>query len=318
MSQTFFDELDISVPDYNLGVGSASHTRQVADMMLSMEDILLKEKPDLVIVRGDTNSTLAGALVTSKLNIPFVHIEAGERSFNRGMPEEINRLVADRLADVHFCVSEAARLNLAAEGIRDSVHWVGDVMLDALLYARPIARAKSHIIDELELEPQHYVLATIHRAMNTDRPERLAQIMTAFNQVSETIVLPVHPRTRKVLGDLDLHLEDHIHLMEPVGYFDMLVLEEKARLIATDSGGVQRESYYMEIPCLTLRDESEWGATIQTGWNRLVGADTRLILENWFNFKRPAEHPPIYGTGSAAKDIAGIINKVFMHEVKQP
>jgi len=308
MSQAFFDELDIPVPDYNLGAGSGSQAQQTAEMMVSLEEVLLKERPDFVIMRGDTNSSLAAALVTSKLNIPFAHIEAGERSFNRLMSEEINRLIADRLASLHFCVSKTAVNNLAVEGITDSVHWVGDVMLDALLYAQPIARAKSHILDRLQIEPQHYALSTIHRAANTDDPERLRQIITALNQVSETVILPVHPRTEKALSSLNIHLENHIRIIEPVGYFDMLTLEENARLIATDSGGVQREAYYMGIPCLTLRDETEWGATIETGWNKLVGADKDTILDNWFSFASPTEHPPIYGTGNAANCIAVILN----------
>lgn len=314
MSQTFFDELDIPVPDYNLEVGSASQTRQVAEIMLGMEAVLIKEQPDLVIVRGDTNSTLGAALVASKMNFPLAHIEAGERSFNRSMPEEINRLVADRLADLHFCVSQAAVQNLAAEGLTNSVHWVGDVMLDALLAAQPLARAKSKILADLHLEPKNYALATLHRAMNTDQPERLRQIVAAFNQVAETVILPVHPRTRKALANLDLHLADHLHLIEPVGYFEMLTLEENARLIATDSGGVQREAYYLGIPCLTLRDESEWGATITTGWNKLVGADQQAILENWFNFQPPTEHPPIYGAGTAAQHLTEIITATFLQK----
>ena len=308
MSQAFFDELDIPVPDYNLGVGSASQAQQTAEIMVSLEEVLLKEKPDFVIMRGDTNSSLAAALVTSKLNIPFAHIEAGERSFNRGMSEEINRLIADRLASLHFCVSRTAVNNLAVEGITDSVHWVGDVMLDALRYAQPIARAKSDILEQLRIEPQHYALVTIHRAANTDEPERLKQIVTALNQVSETIILPVHPRTQKALSNMDVYLENHIRVIEPVGYFDMLTLEENARLIATDSGGVQREAYYMGVPCLTLRDETEWGATIETGWNKLVGADKNMILDNWFNFVPPTGHPPIYGAGNAASCIAVILN----------
>jgi UDP-GlcNAc3NAcA epimerase len=308
MSQAFFDELDIPVPDYNLGVGSASQAQQTAEIMVSLEEVLLKEKPDFVIMRGDTNSSLAAALVTTKLNIPFAHIEAGERSFNRGMSEEINRLIADRLANLHFCVSRTAVNNLAVEGITDSVHWVGDVMLDALLYARPIAQAKSSILEQLRIEPQHYALVTIHRAANVDDPERLKQIITALNQVSETVILPVHPRTQKTLSNLNMYLEDHIRIIEPVGYFDMLTLEENARLIATDSGGVQREAYYMNIPCLTLRDETEWGATIETGWNKLVGADKKMILDNWFNFVPPTEHSPIYGSGNAADCIAVILN----------
>ena len=308
MYQKFFDELDIPTPDYNLNSGSGSQNQQVVKIMLGMEEVVLKEKPDLVIVRGDTNSTLASALVTSKLNIPFAHIEAGERSFNRRMPEEINRLVVDCLADLHLCASQAAEKNLAAEGIKDSVHWVGDVMLDALLFSLPVARARSNILEKLHISPQHYGLATIHRAMNTDEPQRLRKILDAFNLVSETIILPIHPRTRKVLSKINVNLENHIHIIEPVGYFDMLVLEENARLIATDSGGVQREAYYLGIPCLTLRGETEWVATIETGWNKLVGADQKLIQNNWFSFIPPADHPPIYGDGTAAQHIAKLIN----------
>jgi UDP-N-acetylglucosamine 2-epimerase len=208
-------------------------------------------------------------------------------------------------------VSQEAEQNLAAEGITDCVHWVGDVMLDALLYSQPIAHARSGILEKLRIEPQHYGLVTIHRAMNTDEPERLRQIMAALDQVSEIIILPIHPRTRKALSNIKVHLESHIHIIEPVGYFDMLILEENARLIATDSGGVQREAYYMGVPCLTLREESEWEATIKTGWNKLVGADQKLILDNWFNFMPPTEHPPIYGVGTAAQSIAIIINEVI-------
>jgi UDP-GlcNAc3NAcA epimerase len=308
MSQTFFDELDIPVPNYNLEVGSGSQSRQTAEIMVRLEEVFLKEKPDFAVIRGDTNSTLAATIVTSKLNVPFAHIEAGERSFNRSMPEEINRLVADRLANLHFCVSQVGRQNLFIEGIVDSVHWVGDVMLDALLYARPIARAKSRILAQLGLESKKFSLVTIHRAMNTDNPERLRQIISALNQVSEVVILPVHPRTRKTLTNINVHLEDHVRIVEPVGYFDMLTLEENARLIATDSGGVQREAYYMEIPCLTLRDETEWSATIETGWNKLVGADQKLILDNWFNFVPPVEHPAIYGIGNAGQRIAEVLN----------
>lgn len=308
MSQAFFDELDIPVPDYNLGAGSATQAQQTAEIMVGLEKVLLEEKPDFVIMRGDTNSSLAAALVASKLNIPFAHVEAGERSFNRTMPEETNRLVADRLANIHFCVSQVAEHNLSAEGITESVYWVGDVMLDALLYARPIARAKSKILEKLQIEPHNYSLVTIHRAANTDDPKRLKQIVEALNQVSETVILPVHPRTQKVLSGLHVHFEDNIRIIEPVGYFDMLVLEENARLIATDSGGVQREAYYLEIPCLTLRDETEWIGTVETGWNKLTGADQNLILENWFDFVPPTDHPSIYGVGNAAQRIVDVLN----------
>jgi len=310
MSQAFFDELDIPVPDYNLGVGSASQARQTADILVGLEEVLLQEMPDLVLMRGDTNSSLAASLAASKLKIPFAHIEAGERSFNRGMSEELNRLVSDRLADLHFCVSAAAVHNLASEGIRDSVHLVGDVMLDALLYARPIARAKSKILERLQVGVREYALVTIHRAENTDNPERLRQIVGALNQVSETVILPVHPRTQKALSYIGVQFAEHVRVIEPVGYLDMLTLEENARLIATDSGGVQREAYYLGIPCLTLRDETEWIETVQVGWNKLVGADVGLILDSWFNFVPSSEHPSIYGDGTAAQRIAGVINNI--------
>lgn len=310
MSQQFFDELEIPSPHYNLGVGSASQARQTAEIMVSMEDVLLKEKPDYVIVRGDTNSTIAAALVAAKLSVPFAHIEAGERSFNRHMPEEINRLVVDGLADRHFCVSQAAVQHLKAEGINGSVVQVGDVMLDALRFVLPLARSKSDILQRLDIQPEKYSLVTIHRPANTDDPLRLSSILSALNQTDETVILPVHPRTRKALEALELQLGDSLHIIDPVGYFDMLVLEENARLIATDSGGVQREAYYMSVPCLTLRDETEWTATVETGWNKLVGADAKMIAENWFSFVPPTEHPYIYGDGTAALRIAGILNEV--------
>ena len=314
MSQTFFDELEIPAPDYNLGVGSGSHAHQTAEIMTKLEEVILREKPDLVIVRGDTNSTIASALVASKLTIPIAHIEAGERSFNRAMPEEINRLVADRLANFHFCVSRAAVDNLTGEGISDTVYQVGDVMLDALIFARPLAKTRSKILNRLNIEPQKYSLVTIHRSANTDDPVRLNQIFSALSQVSETVILPLHPRTAKVVATLNLHMEKHIQIIEPVGYFDMLSLEENARMIATDSGGVQREAYYLSVPCLTLRDETEWVATIQTGWNILVGADEKRILNAWFNIKPPSEHPDIYGNGNAAHRIVEMINGILEPE----
>ncbi|MFN2302425.1 MAG: non-hydrolyzing UDP-N-acetylglucosamine 2-epimerase [Anaerolineales bacterium] len=308
MSEAFFDELDIPVPDYNLGVGSATQAQQTAEIMVGLEKVLLEEKPDFIVMRGDTNSSLAAALTASKLNIPFAHVEAGERSFNRTMPEEINRLVADRLANLHFCVSQAAERNLSAEGLTGSVYWVGDVMLDALLYVRPFAREKSKILEKLQTEPRNYSLVTIHRAANTDDPKRLEQIVAALNQVSEIVILPMHPRTQKALSGLHLHFEDNVRIIDPVGYFDMLVLEENARLIATDSGGVQREAYYLKIPCLTLRDETEWMGTVEAGWNKLTGADQNLILENWFGFIPPNDHPSIYGVGNAAQRIVDVLD----------
>jgi UDP-GlcNAc3NAcA epimerase len=307
MSQTFFDELNIPAPDYNLEVKSGSHGWQTAKILIELEGVLLKEQPDLVIVRGDTNSTLSGALAASKLHIPTAHIEAGERSFDRRMPEEINRLMTDCVADVHFCASRTAVNRLAAEGITGSVHWVGDVMLDALLQNRPIARRNSDILARLDLQPQTYALVTVHRAGNTDNPARLQQIVTALNSVPETVVFPAHPRTSKMLTQLDIHFASRVRLIEPVSYFDMMVLEENARLIATDSGGVQREAYFLGTPCLTLRDETEWVETVEVGWNKLVGVDPERVVDAWFNFAPPVERPPIFGDGMAAQRIAQIL-----------
>ena len=309
MSQTFFDELGVFAPDYNLEVGSGRHGQQTAEILVRMEEVLLQEQPDLVIVRGDTNSTLAGALAASKLQIPTAHIEAGERSFDRRMPEEINRLVSDCVADIHFCASRAAVQRLAAEGISGAVHWVGDVMLDAMLQNRMIASDKSRVLERLELRPGEYALVTVHRAANTDDPLRLQNIVEALNGVSETVVFPVHPRTRKALDRLQTRFEPHLRLIEPVGYFDMMVLEDNARLIATDSGGVQREAYFLGIPCLTLRDETEWVETVEAGWNKLVGTEPEHIHEQWFSFSPPADRPPIFGDGAAARRIARVLTK---------
>jgi UDP-N-acetylglucosamine 2-epimerase len=304
MSQTFFDELSIPAPDYNLEVGSGGQAQQTAEIMVRLEKVLLDERPDLVIVRGDTNSTLAGALAASKLHIPTAHIEAGERSFDRRMPEEINRLVADRLADRHLCVSQTAVRNLAAEGITSSTRWVGDVMLDAMLTNRSMARRKSNVLERLGLKPKGYALVTVHRAANTDEASRLESILAALNRAPEPVIFPVHPRTRKAIERLGLELAAHVRLTEPVGYFDMMVLEENARLIATDSGGVQREAYFLGVPCLTLRDETEWRETVAAGWNRLVGVEPEEVLAAWTTFAPPAEQPPIFGDGTAGERIA--------------
>jgi len=300
MSQTFFDELGIPAPDYNLEVGSGSHAGQTAEILVRFEELLLKEKPDCVIVRGDTNSTLAGALAASKLHIPTVHIEAGERSFDRRMPEEINRLVADKLASAFFCVSQTAVKQLVDEGITKDVYWVGDVMLDANLANRPIAREKSTVLSTLGLDPASYGLVTVHRAANTDDPQRLG----------EMVVFPVHPRTRGALAKLDVQFGDNVRLIEPVGYFDMMMLEENARIIATDSGGVQREAYFMQKPCITLRDETEWTETVTVGWNKLVGVDVDTIVSTWKNFTPPSEQPPIFGDGKAGEKIADILSNM--------
>jgi UDP-N-acetylglucosamine 2-epimerase len=304
MSQTFFDELGIPAPDYNLEIGSGVQGKQTGEMLARMEEVLLKARPDLVIVRGDTNSTLAGALAAVKLHIPLAHVEAGERSFDRRMPEEINRIVTDSVSDYFFCVSQTATRQLAAEGIADGVHWVGDVMLDANLHNRPIARRNSEVMGRLGLQPGAYALVTVHRAANTDDPARLRNIVAALNRAPETVIFPVHPRTRKALEALGVAFAAPVRLIEPLGYFDMMVLEENARLIATDSGGVQREAYFFGKPCLTLRDETEWTETVEAGWNVLTGNDPERIAELWRSFAPPAVQPPIFGDGTAAQKIA--------------
>lgn len=308
MSQTFFDELGIPAPDYNLEVGSGSHARQTAEILIRLEEVLLSANPDWVIVRGDTNSTLAGALCASKLHIPVAHIEAGERSYDRRMPEEINRLVADQLSSLFFCVSQTAVCRLAQEGISAHVHWVGDVMYDAILANRPLAMQKSKILDRLNLLPARYSLVTVHRAANTDDPQRLSKIVQALNQVGETVVFPVHPRTQGALQRLGARFADHVKLIEPVGYYDMMMLEMNARIIATDSGGVQREAYFLQKPCLTLRDETEWTETVEAGWNRLVGVEPETILQAWWDMSVPSQQPPIFGDGCAAEKIAAIFD----------
>lgn len=311
MSQAFFDEIGLPSPDYNLEVGSGSHARQTADILAKLEEVLLIEKPDWVVIRGDTNSTLAGAIAASKLNIPVAHIEAGERSFDKRMPEEINRLASDRLSDLHFCVSRAAVDHLIKEGISNSAHWVGDVMYDALLANLPIAREKSKILSTLGLQKKSYVLVTVHRAANTDDAMRLRNIVETLNNAPEPVVFPAHPRTVAALKRFDLNFSDNVRMIDPVGYFDMVVLEENARMIATDSGGVQREAYFMSIPCLTLRDETEWLETVQVGWNKLVGVEKEQVLSVWKDFAPPNEHPPIFGNGTASNKIASIISTSF-------
>lgn len=308
MSQTFFDELGIKAPDYNLEVGSASHASQTAEILIRLNDVLLLEKPDLVIVRGDTNSTLAGALAASKLHIPVAHIEAGERSFDRRMPEEVNRVVTDSISDLFFCASQTAVQHLAVEGHQEQVHLVGDVMVDSIYQNIPIARRNSQVLTRLSLEPGSYALVTIHRAANTDDPGRLTKIVQALNDAPERIVFPVHPRTQAALKRIGAQFKQHVMQIEPVGYFDMMLLEENARLIATDSGGVQREAYIHRIPCLTLRAETEWVETVAAGWNLLVDVEPEQVIQAWRTFAPSGEHPAIFGDGKAAEHIVQILD----------
>jgi UDP-GlcNAc3NAcA epimerase len=301
MSGIFFDGLEIPPADLNLGVGSGSHGSQTGAMLKGIEDVLLHERPDWLLIYGDTNSTLAGALAASKLSVPVAHVEAGLRSFNRGMPEEINRVVADHLSTLLLCPSDTAVKNLATEGISRNVHLVGDVMLDVLNWARQrFETTPPEILDRLGLKERSYVLATVHRSENTDDPARLSGIMKAFNALDEPVIFPVHPRTRRVIIEAGWQPESHVQMVDPVGYLDMVALAGAARLVLTDSGGLQKEAYWLGVPCLTLRDETEWVETVETGWNTLVGSDSEKIIQTVGSFTPAESHPPLYGDGCVA------------------
>jgi UDP-GlcNAc3NAcA epimerase len=305
MSAIFFEELELPPPDYNLGIGSGSHGAQTGAMLAGVEEILSNEKPDWVLVYGDTNSTIAGALAAAKLHQRVAHVEAGLRSFNRAMPEEINRVLTDHISNLLFCPSQTAVDNLAAEGITVAVHLVGDVMADVLQQTVERARVSS-ILRRLELKEQGYLIATIHRAENTEDLVRLRNILSAFNQIEETIVFPIHPRTRKALARLNgsVTLTDRLRLIEPVGYLDLMRLAQSARLILTDSGGLQKEAYWLGVPCVTLRDETEWVETVQAGWNVVTGARTDAIVQAVSSFQPAGTRPALYGNGTSAAQIA--------------
>jgi UDP-N-acetylglucosamine 2-epimerase len=308
MSAIFFRELGIPEPDYHLGVGSGLHGAQTGEMLARIESTLLVERPDWVLIYGDTNSTLAAALAAAKLRIPVAHVEAGLRSFNRVMPEEVNRVVADHLSDLLFCPSQFAVEQLAVEGITRGAHLVGDVMADALLDAVARAQDQSTVLSRFGLSPGHYLLVTVHRAENTDDPARLRSIFAALEAVGESIVFPAHPRTRAAVQRLeDLHWPKHVRLIEPLGYLDMVRLARSARMILTDSGGLQKEAYWLGVPCITLRDETEWVETVQSGWNVLTGAETQPIMRAVREFQPPQERPELYGDGQAAGRVAELI-----------
>lgn len=310
MSQSFFEQLGLPTPEHSLGIGSGPHGWQTGRMLERLEAVLTSEQPDLVVVRGDTNSTLAGALAATKLGVPLVHIEAGERSYVRSEPEEVNRLVADRLADLHLCASRTAMKRLAAEGIVETVHWVGDVMLDALRLATPVVDEQSEILAQLGLRPGGYALVTIHRAANTDDPFRLATLVRALNEINDTIVFPVHPRCRAALDAAGLTLGSHIKALPPLPYLDMLALVRSARLVATDSGGIQREAYCLGVRCLTLREATEWVETLDGGWNTLVGVDADRILACWWAQTPTSNQAPIFGDGQAAFRIVSLLEQM--------
>jgi len=311
MSEIFFEQLGIPVPEYHLGVGSGSHGFQTGTMLARVEEVLFSEKPDWILVYGDTNSTLAGALAAAKMQIPVAHVEAGLRSYNRAMPEEINRVVADNLSTILLCPSQTAIDNLAAEGITQGVHLVGDVMADALAYAVSTAKNRSTILSNLGLAEKDFLLATVHRAENTDDPRRLRNIVRAFNELDEQIIFPLHPRTKKALEFLGDKFRSHIKLIEPLGYLDMVMLEMAARMILTDSGGIQKEAYWLSVPCITLRDETEWVETIECGWNMLTGADSEQIVEAVNSFVPSDNRSTLYGDGRTSQRIVALLERAI-------
>jgi len=328
MDKVFFDELKLPKPDYHLGVGSGSHARQTAMMLERIEPILEREKPEVVLVYGDTNSTLSGALAAAKLNIPVAHVEAGLRSYNRTMSEETNRLLTDHLSTFLFCPTYQAVQNLLKEGIRNGrtkvVKKVGDVMYDSVLFYSKIAGKRSDIFEKLnlftpnsELKTPNYYLATLHRAENTDNPKRLKSILKALNEIGKDVpvVLPLHPRAKKMMKAYHLFPEtQRIKLIDPVSYLDMLKLEKNAKIILTDSGGVQKEAYWFGVPCFTLRDETEWVETIRSGWNILVGSETKRIMNEVRRTegkKRPPKKREIFGDGKASEKIVQLIVRYY-------
>lgn len=308
MSKVFFDELKIPKPDYNLEVGSGNHGKQTGTMLIKLEEIYLKEKPDLVLVYGDTNSTLAGALCASKLLIPVAHVEAGLRSFNMNMPEEQNRILTDHLSKLLFVPTTSALDNLKNEGIQNGVHNVGDVMFDATLNFKRLAEEKNSIIKELKVTEGKFILTTIHRAENTNDISRLKNIVEALNECGKDVVLPLHPRTKKYITDYGLNFNDNIKVIDPVGYLEMINLEMNSEKIVTDSGGVQKEAFFMSKPCITMRDETEWVETVENGWNRIVGTDKNKILDSIVNFYPEKKQQNIFGDGNASEKILALLN----------
>ena len=308
MSDIFFADLELPQPHYHLDIHSLNHGAMTGRMMEKIEDLLLKERPDRVCVYGDTNSTLAGALAAAKLNLPLAHIEAGLRSFNRQMPEEVNRVVADHLAQLLFAPTPLAVRSLAQEGIVQGVHLVGDVMMDAVLAYQSKAAQTSQVLAKYRLKPQEFYLATIHRASNTDDRARLHNILRSFSTLDFRVVFPIHPRTHACIQAMNLqhYLETGAIIpIPPVSYLDMLMLETHSQAIITDSGGIQKEAYMLKRPCFTLRNETEWRETVDTGWNRLVKPET--LGESIERFSMPSTSPNLYGEGEAATKIAKIL-----------
>jgi len=314
MSKVFFDELKIPRPAVNLEVGSGPHGQQTAAMLERIETVVLEEKPDWMLIYGDTNSTMAGALVAAKLHIPVAHVEAGLRSFNRRMPEEINRIVSDHVSSVLFCPTDTAVKNLADEGITKGVYQVGDVMYDSVLFNTALSEQSSTILQQLGLESKSFYLATVHRPANTDDAEHIGGILSAFGQIEMPIILPIHPRTRNMLDENHSKISENVRIIDPVSYLDMLMLEKNSRVILTDSGGVQKEAYWFDVPCITLRNETEWVELVKAGCNQVTGIKPAAILDGVAKAEEKADKKPtsdgseLYGDGHSSEKIVSILS----------
>ena len=307
MSRYFFEEMQIAKPDYNLNIGSGSHGKQTAEMLIGLEDIFLHQKPDVVITFGDTNTTLATGLAATKLNIPVAHIEAGLRSHNREMPEEINRILTDHISDYLFAPTLTAMENIKSENLYGKPFLVGDVMYDSLLYYGKIAEQKSRILKNLKLKQKEYILLTLHRPYNVDNIQKLQNIFSALKQTKRFIVLPVHPRTCKMIESTNTIIPENISIIEPLGYLDFIFLQKHSEKIITDSGGIQKEAYLNGIPCITIRPETEWIETVKAGWNVLVGDKMDQLIENCLHFKPSHNRPRYFGDGDSSKKIISIL-----------
>lgn len=306
MSDIFVRELGMRVPDIDLGIGSGTHGQQTARGLEGIEEVLLQRKPGLVLVYGDTNATLSGCLAAVKLKIPVAHVEAGLRSYNRTMPEEINRVVADHVSDIRFCPTDVARKNLEKEGITGNVVITGDVMIDMVHTFLPVAEKESNILETFSLEKKKYVLLTLHRPANSEDKNALTTILEELNQAGFPVLFPVHPRVKKVVDELVPYLPN-IKVTEPLGYIDMLRALSNTRVLVTDSGGLQKEAFTLKIPCLTYRTETEWVETVEQGWNVLVRNDRKAVPALIKEYPVPESWNPVYGTGNASENISSFL-----------
>jgi len=309
MSKIFFRDLALPEPDIHLGIGSGTHAEQTAKVMIEFEKVIFQEQPDLVVVVGDVNSTLAAALTAVKCQVPVAHVEAGLRSYDQRMPEEINRVLTDRCSRLLFCPTETAVGNLKKEGISEGVYLTGDVMVDAL-FSEEKAFEKSDIVERLGLESKRYLVTTIHRPSNADDKANLENILAALSESGEKVIFPVHPRTRKAIIEYGINIQgETVRLIEPLGYIEFVKLMSHARKILTDSGGIQKEAYILKVPCITLRDRTEWVETVEDNWNTLVGAEKKKIIEAIRDFEPASNQRDVFGNGTAAVSICQIISQ---------